>query len=570
MGKFTKAQIKTLDEIAARTPTVPVFENDSPQKKLERLERSKEDSWDGFKFTAETYFPHICTKPFAAAHKEMFNLILAHPRALTALTGTRALAKTTLTAIIFVIWKFMQGWQFNVQVAGDIDLSEARAAFIHNELANNVRLLHDYPKLAPAGADPSNFHLKNKALVMARSIMMGIHGLINPRTAKRPDLIIMDDIDDEKNQGNATIGKKKLDKITGSVTGSVNPDLKKESYVIWLGNLNHPNYAICQFEREMELAMRESGEETGPRLTAGRRTSETHVPTDSEQAGTHVPSDSGQAGTHVPTGKKSGEGVDEEMKRQGNHIISRNRVLLRYPLINAKGKSIWEAQFPTSEIPALRAKMGMVSFQREMLGKAVIEGKVFHDAWFNTYTAADISPEKMKMVVLYADPARGSKGSFKAIGAVGWDGSRYFMLRCWIRQTDQNAFFERYYNDFTNLLQTYGYRFQASMETVFGQQYILVDLDRWCKDNGHQPISHLIRRIENKENKNTRIERLETVIQSGALLFCGGQDFETLKLQFLTYPDGYLDGPDMTAGCLERFGSYKYGRNSVRVRKFGG
>jgi hypothetical protein len=38
--------------------------------------------------------------------------------------------------------------------------------------------------------------------------------------------------------------------------------------------------------------------------------------------------------------------------------------------------------------------------------------------------------------------------------------------------------------------------------------------------------------------------------------------------QFLTYPDGYIDGCDALAGCLERFSEYDIGRNRVKVRRF--
>ncbi|GAB1366303.1 hypothetical protein MASR1M36_11740 [Candidatus Cloacimonadaceae bacterium] len=36
------------------------------------------------------------------------------------------------------------------------------------------------------------------------------------------------------------------------------------------------------------------------------------------------------------------------------------------------------------------------------------------------------------------------------------------------------------------------------------------------------------------------------------MLFPEGQDTPTLTSQFFTYPDGYIDGCDALAGCLER------------------
>ena len=83
------------------------------------------------------------------------------------------------------------------------------------------------------------------------------------------------------------------------------------------------------------------------------------------------------------------------------------------------------------------------------------------------------------------------------------------------------------------------------------------------------PVFPNIKRIDNKENKNLRIERTETIIETAKVLFPEGQDTPTLISQFLTYPDGYIDGCDALAGCLERFSEYDIGRNRVKVRRFG-
>jgi len=50
--------------------------------------------------------------------------------------------------------------------------------------------------------------------------------------------------------------------------------------------------------------------------------------------------------------------------------------------------------------------------------------------------------------------------------------------------------------------------------------------------------------------------------------FSEGQDTPTLISQFLTYPDGYIDGCDALAGCLERFSEYDTGRNRMIARSF--
>lgn len=87
-------------------------------------------------------------------------------------------------------------------------------------------------------------------------------------------------------------------------------------------------------------------------------------------------------------------------------------------------------------------------------------------------------------------------------------------------------------------------------------------------ENKLPPISYRFKRIDNRENKNLRIERTETTIETAKILFPRGQDTPTLISQFLTYPGGYLDGPDALAGCLERFTEYEVARNRISVRSF--
>jgi hypothetical protein len=73
-------------------------------------------------------------------------------------------------------------------------------------------------------------------------------------------------------------------------------------------------------------------------------------------------------------------------------------------------------------------------------------------------------------------------------------------------------------------------------------------------------LSGVAETLHNKDNKNLRIERTKTIIETAKVLFPDGQDTATLISQFLTYPEGYIDGCDALAGCLERFSEYDIGR----------
>ncbi len=512
MAKFTQKDQTYFTRIAEKTAGVKPFAEDTPQKKQQRIARASGEGWRSFSFFCTSYFPHIFKLPFCDAHREMFEVVEAES-GVTAITGFRGLGKTVLMGVVYPIWRVIKGERYVIHTAADVDLAEERTAFTYNELTNNKRLLGDFDDLRPIDTTEDDFYLRNRGRIRARGVKQSFRGSINPRTSTRPGLIVCDDIDKEENVGNQTIGRRRMDKIVQEIGGALDPS--GSGKVIWLGNLVHPNYAICQFM----------------------------------------------------------EAIVEEIKADNNsfnpddvrHLFAEGRRLLRFSLETDGGQSVWERQYPTGELPLLRRKFGHTGYQREFLGVPMIEGNMFKHHWFKRYARL---PKRMKRVWMYADPAWGEKGCYKAIISIGYDGLKFYVIHCWVRQTENSRFFAFYYNACAELSRRYGVRFRAAMETNYGQHRILADFDRWCRENGRNPISHRIRRINNDRNKALRIERVDTVIETGKVVFPDGQDTPTLISQFLTYPQGYVDGPDALAGCLERFPEYDTGRNRTRVRSF--
>lgn len=513
MPKFTQRQNKALERIAAKTASILPFASDTPARREARISRATSRSWDGFSYFCEIYFPHIFTLGWCPAHRRMFEEVEA-ARGVIAVTGFRGLGKTVLLAVAYSIWQIVLGERYVIHTAADADLANERTLFTHHELNNNRRLLADFPFLKPLDDDTLDFFLKNRTRVRARGIKQSHRGTINPRTAKRPGLIICDDIDQEINQGNPRIGRQKLDKIVQELAGALDP--ARPGRVVWLGNLVHPNYAISLFLALISSDIQRDHPEFDPAAKPVLKT--------------------------------------------------RLRAILRFSVENPDGSSAWPEQYPTSRLQDLRDTFGPTGYQREFLGQPVIEGNMFKNEWFAYYRDLP-EPSKIKRVWLYADPAWGEKGCYKAVVSLGFDGSRFYLIHAWIRQTDNTKFFRYYYDAYHSLDRLYRAKFRAASETSYGQARILADFDRWASDHGLPPISHRIKRIDNRENKNLRIERTETTISTAKVLFPHGQDVPILVSQFLTYPDGYLDGPDALAGCLERFNEYDIGRNRVRVRR---
>ncbi len=503
MAKFTKIQLKKLDEISSRIPLVKPFDNDTPANRAKRIEAVSRPNWKGFSLFCQLYLSHIFTLTFNKDHKEMFEYVQATRHGIVVATGYRGLGKTAELGIAYVLWRICtQGDQYNIQVGSDEKIAGKRTKWIYNELKNNVRIQDDFPKTIPVDSDMLSFHLANNALIEAKSIRQDCRGSINPRTAKRPDSIVYDDIDSSQNIGNQSIGKKRVDQIKGDGLGALHPT--GQGRVIVLGNEIHPNYAISQFAFEMNPE------------------------------------------------KKTG------------HIILDNKVFLRYVVEDKNGKSRWPEQYSNDTLVALRIEMGHATYLREMMGMPIIEGNYFKYDWFKFW---QIKPKKFKEMWLYADPSWGEKGCYKAISVIGlgFDGI-FYLVDFWAEQCSNPKFYQIFI-DMAYRYKKLGCR--LAFETVYGQKKHLSDMDDYCRQNNLPLISHWIKRINNKQNKNARIENLDTVIEYGKLLFCQNAYTNILISQLLSYPQGFDDGPDSLAGGMERFSEYKKkGKTRVKGLKY--
>ena len=508
--KFNKTEYKRLEDLQSREINIPIFENDNPEKRAKRINQVQRNSWTAFDFFAKTYFPHVVNLEFCSAHRYMFNVV-QRSSGVTAITGFRGLGKSAMFAFIYPIWKLIKGEKNIIYGAANLDQAEEKKEFIAHEFENNKRLLHDFPFLKIKDIDDNVFFLKNNAKIRAVSIKQTIRGTMNSRCAKRPGLIILDDIDEETNVGNMTIGHRKKNKILKEIQGTMDP--KGEGKVLWLGNLTHPNFAICQFKDQI---------------------------------------------------------IGEIKSNTGSDIVNDNvfclygneKRIIQIPL-EKNGKSLWEAQYPTVNLPKIKEKYGQIGYLQEFLGKSIIEGKIFKASWFIT---AKFPPDReMREVKLYIDSAWGRKGCFRSIFAIGFNGYNYYVLKAWCRQCESSKMYEYLYQIYGELTSRFGVRVSFFYEANFGQTRIMDDFKDWCEKRGKYSISYQFRKVFNTENKNLRIEALEPVIESGKIVFCEGQDMQTVIGQFTAYPDGYLDAPDALAGCMERFSGYGR-KKGIRVR----
>lgn len=176
----------------------------SEQAKAQRLAQATEWSKDGFECFARTYFPHYVSLPNSKLHDYLYErlpAILRSPKSQSdAIAAPRGEAKSTLCSQIFVVWCVVNGWKHYPCIIMDaFDQAAVMLEAIKAELESNPRLGMDFPDATGAGrvwqtaVIVTRNNVKVEAFGSGKKIRGRRHG------PHRPDLVVLDDIENDEN-----------------------------------------------------------------------------------------------------------------------------------------------------------------------------------------------------------------------------------------------------------------------------------------------------------------------------------------------------------------------------------
>ncbi|GAB62662.1 hypothetical phage protein [Candidatus Jettenia caeni] len=213
--KFEKRAQEILERMSADARP---FE-DSEEEKAKRITRAKADRFYFF----QTYLPHYFTKPPADFHKELVDFadIGGEPILIAA---PREHAKSTLCTLAIPLYDILfEKKRFIIIVSDTEDLASDFCQFIQMELESNERLRGDFGDLVKQGFwKAEDFITKNGARIKARGRGQRIRGLRNRQY--RPDRVIIDDLENDKNVRNPRLVKETIDWLLTAVLGSLAED----------------------------------------------------------------------------------------------------------------------------------------------------------------------------------------------------------------------------------------------------------------------------------------------------------------------------------------------------------
>ena len=263
--KLTKREFRQrADEILMRlTMEVSPFWADSPERREQRLRRAEADPL----YFCRTYLPHYFSQAPAAFHYELVKLLNTRGAVVTpiAAAAPREFAKSTVCSFGYVLHQICFEKRHFIIIGSDTeDLASDLTGYVYLELLYNERLHQDFGELVRPNKAVDDFVTRNDVRVKARGRGQRLRGLKHKQW--RPDLVILDDLENDMNVRNPDIVQQILDWVTSAVY----PAIEAQGTLMTIGTILRHRSALhlmltsqeepfCHFERRLYRALNEEG-----------------------------------------------------------------------------------------------------------------------------------------------------------------------------------------------------------------------------------------------------------------------------------------------------------------------
>jgi predicted phage terminase large subunit-like protein len=233
--KFTKKEFqRRADEIlGALFREATTFPDISEAAKGERRERSRRDHFYFFK----TYLPHYFAEEPAEFHAELIELTDRRPGKGEVVTpavvaAPREFAKTTVISFGYSLHQICHKLRHFIMLASDSeDLASDLTGYIYLELLYNERIKCDFGELVRDNWAVDDFVTLNDIRLMARGRGQRLRGLKHKQ--HRPDLIMLDDLENDQNVKNPRLVKDLLNWIKTAVYAAIDA----RGSLLWIGTI---------------------------------------------------------------------------------------------------------------------------------------------------------------------------------------------------------------------------------------------------------------------------------------------------------------------------------------------
>jgi predicted phage terminase large subunit-like protein len=402
-----------------------------------------------------------------------------------AVAAPREFAKTTITSFGYVLHQICHGRRHFIIIASDTeDLASDLTGYIYLELLYNERIKCDFGELVRNNWAVDDFVTLNDVRLKARGRGQRLRGLKHKQ--HRPDLIILDDVENDQQARSPDLVRKLLSWITGAIY----PSIDAGGNLFWIGTILARKSAL--------YTAIHSEEEPWKHWT--RRI---------YRALNDAPGGTGVSPVQI---------------------------------------SLWPARHPVATLLEQKRLMGSLAFNREKQNNPLDEEGVFQEGWFIYYHPQELTGKDL-MVAGYFDPALaiGESADYKAVITVGLDRKEmiFYVLDAYIRR---NSLDEALRAAFIRHEQWHYWRF--GVEDVLFQRLLINEFQRLEKERKViLPLQPVPARVS-KEARISRLSPLVERGQIRFCRGQGNQDLLLEQLLYFPAKTVHDDGPDALEGAV--------------------
>ena len=230
---------------------VDAFDAD-PEARKERIAKVM-DPVTGFRFFAETYFPHYLTMGASCLHEELFvdlPAMLVEKRGVKKLIiAPRGSAKSTYMSLIWLLWLIItRRKHYMILIMDTADQSAVMIEALKAELEVNSRIAYDFPDMVGQGRTWREGSIITKSNVKLEGLGTGNKIRGRRHGPYRPDFIVLDDIENNEHVENPKLRKKLENWILKAVLEVGPPDGSLD--VLFGGTILHFDAVIVRFAKK--------------------------------------------------------------------------------------------------------------------------------------------------------------------------------------------------------------------------------------------------------------------------------------------------------------------------------
>ncbi len=472
---------------------------DKTESEISKQNRIK-DLLANFEKFCKYYFPNFFVEEEGGAdfgwfHKKAAKEINNNPDIFAVLEWPREHAKSVFSDIFEPLYLKAKGEVSGMVIASQSgDKAKGLLADIQAQLESNQRYINDFGEQYNWGSwSEKHFVTKDGVGFWAIGRRESPRGL--REAEKRPNLLIIDDLDDDEEVKNEELVKKSLDWLRGALIGAM---AIKQRRIIMVGN---------RIAKKSILA-------------------------------------------HVV-----GDINDDDPVNDGITLIK--VFALENPKTHKEDQSetgmpAWKERYTRKDIQKIIRQMGYRMAQRELFHKQIEDGTTFKDDWLIYDKLPPLS--KFEAIVSYNDPSfkDTKKNDYKAIMVVGRISNKWYIIDCWVRQANRNAMVVAHYDIHEFLERSGAKNFKHYIEANFMQDMLMDDYVNEWEDRGYMLPIYEDKR--SKPEKKGRIEGLAVYFERNLIIINEklkkSPDFQNFKDQLLGFPNAHDDAPDALEGAI--------------------